>query len=276
MPVAAEKADAKKADAKKTDAKKAEPPQPKLPRTGGLEDPIHRTKGPLRGSFVMHEQRYVAGEPIFVRFHLEAVGTEPLRFTIGGDGYQQGPLRFTWLVRDAMDEVVCDLRGRPEPMAGGGGRGEISLENGKTYDHWLAPQTGCAALSKPGRYRLRVVRILTDDSKAPPSCPTMLVPDTTKKPIDDRGVPLTPECEKWLDAAPAIASDFEIEIGEYDAEKLKAAVTRELAIGGDGRMNLLSSYGAWLCGKIGCEAGYGDKVDEWLTKGLAKLPERFP
>lgn len=281
LPVAAEKADATKADttkadAKQADAKKTDAPKPKLPRTGSLRDPIHRTKGPLRGSFVLHEQRFVVGEPIFVRFHLEAVGTTPLRFTIGGDGYAQGHLRYTWLVRDANDDVVCDLRARPEPMAGGGGKGEIALDNGKTYDHWLAPQTGCDALAKPGRYLLRVVRILTDDSTAPPDCPTILVPDTTVKPIDDRGVALDPECAKWLGAAPAIASEYEIEITEYDAEKVKAAVKRELAIGGEGRMNLLSSWGAWLCGKIGCEAGYGDEVERWLTAGLAKLPARFP
>lgn len=271
------KADAKatKADAKTDVAAKADA-KPSRPRTGALEDTIHRTKGPLRGSFILHEQRYVAGEPIFVRFHLEAVGTKPLRFTVGGDSYAQGSLRYTWLVRDAMDEVVCDLRAHPEPMAGGGSSAEISLDNGKTYDDWLAPQTGCDALAKPGRYRMRVVRVLTDDSTAPPGCPTILVPDTTVKPIDDRGVSIEPTCAKWLDAAPAVATDFEIEVTAYDRDRLAAAVKRELAIGGEGRTGLLASWGAWLCGRIGCAPGYGDDVERWLTKGLASLPERWP
>ena len=83
-------------------------------------------------------------------------------------------------------------------------------------------------------------------------------------------------CVDWLTRAPAIASEFEIEIMPYDREVVRKAVERELAVDGDERMGLMASYGAWFCGHLGCELGRGDELDKWLGGALAKLPETWP
>ena len=161
-------------------------------------------------------------------------------------------------------------------MAGGGGKGPVTLKKGESWDAWLAPQTGCNALAVPRRYRLRGVRHLTDDSTMPEGCSPILLPDTTVQPLDDRGVAISQACVDWLTRAPAIASEFEIEIMPYDREVVRKAVERELAVDGDERMGLMASYGAWFCGHLGCELGRGDELDKWLGGALAKLPETWP
>jgi hypothetical protein len=209
------------------------------------------------------------------RFVVESTGA-PVAFQDGGDWYAPGPLHYTWLVEDGAGAVECDLRARPVPLAGGGGAQLVTLARGERHEIWLAPQTGCDALTRPGRHHVRVVRILTVDERAPAGCATILVPDTTVEPIDDRGVALAPECAAFLLAAPAIASELDIDVLPYDADAVRSAITAELADTGEQHGHALDQYATWLAYALGREPLWGAPPATAPAPLAAALPERWP
>ncbi len=241
-----------------------------------LATPVHRTRGDVRGGLEVDGTTFVAGAPIVWRFVVENAGTTPIAFQDGGDSYAQGPLHFTWLVRDAAGSVECDLRASPEPMAGGGGSSKRVLAPGERIATWLAPQVGCPALSVIGRHRLRVVRILTQDGEAPASCSTILVPDTTTTPIDDRGVTLDRECEAFLLASPAVASEVEIEVVPYDVDAVRAAIRAALRQPAEQRRQMLGRYAIWLAFRLDLDPNWGAEPDVELERLMAALPVDWP
>jgi hypothetical protein len=237
--------------------------------------PATRTRGAVQGEFVPEVTRIVVGAPFIVRFTMKNTGPQPLTVTIGGDSYAQGQLRFAWLVRDSGGDVVCDLRGRPESMAGAGAQGDKTFAPGETYETYLAPQRGCPALSQPGRYQLRGVRVLVHDRDAP-TCAAILPPDTTVEPLDDRGVPLEEPCKTWLLGAPAIATEMTLEVAPYDPEAVRTAIDEALVEQNEQRDHELSNYGTWLCLTAGCEVKWGEPVREWLRSSANSLPPAWP
>ncbi|MBI5535217.1 MAG: hypothetical protein HY898_20995 [Deltaproteobacteria bacterium] len=254
-----------------------EEPRNVVVRPEGSAGLVHRTRGSVRGGFELASSPVVSGAPILVRFWVENTGSSPIRFRQGGDWYQKGPLHFTWLVSDASGKVECDLRARPEPMSGGGHSIDKTLAPGQRDEQWLAPQTGCDALLAPGRHRLRGVRILADETHEPDECRAILVPDTTVSPPDDRGVKESPACLAWLLAAPAIASEFEVEVLRYEAGAVRAAITSEMAVdGGEGRMGALGQYAMWLAFRLGREPEWGANPATQLQRLAAALPAALP
>jgi hypothetical protein len=254
----------------------AEPTPPVVPEEPP-DPPVVRVRGPVEGAVEPLTQRLAAGAPLIVRFRVTNAGDQPIKFRFGGDNYAQGPLRFTWLVRGANGEVECDLRTRPEPMSGGGGSANLVLATGETHERWLVPQTGCAALSKPGRHRLRLVRILTDDDLAPEGCSEILVPDTTVDPPDDHGRAEQPECLEWLLGAPAVAAEFELDVLPYDAAAVREGLERALAaVERDEQRNVLAGWARWLAFRLGQNPAGPMTTDEELQGLAASLPASLP
>jgi hypothetical protein len=242
-----------------------------------LAAPVDRSRGAVRGGFELEVQRVSVGAPLLFHFWVENTGAEPIVFREGGDSYGHGPASYTFLVLDGAGNVECDLRGRPEPGAGGGGSSIVIVALGARWERWLLGQMSCPAFATAGRHHVRIVRILLDRHAAPASCGSEYVPDTTVEPLDDRGVPLDPACRAFHTAAPAIATEMDVELLAYDREAVRTAVRAAIAAEpsrhGD---NSLLGYAEWLGDVLGREHQYDLATDVLLTQLMAALPETWP
>ncbi len=247
-------------------------PVPATPRAA----PVHRARGPIHGRFVPESVDLASGAPLLFRFEVENTGSTPIAFDHGGDYFGFGPARYTWVVWGADGEVECDLRAHPRMMAGGGAGGTHELAPGARWVEWVGPQTTCDALLAPGRHRIRVVRVLTRRAPDGPECSEILVPDPTVDPLDDRGVPVSPECAAFFRAAPAVATEVEIDVRSYDRAAIRAAGEAALADPDERHGHAVAIWAEWLGERADLERDWSLSPTAWARAVLDRLPEVLP
>jgi hypothetical protein len=256
----------------------ASPPKregPIAPRAPGIAKraplpAVHRVRGDVRGGFEVSGTTLTAFAPILVRFWIENTSSAPFTFQDGGDYFSNGARSYTWLVTAENGDVECDLRGRPEGMGGGGGFDHKTLKPGQRFEHWLAPQFGCDALTKPGLHHLRGVKIMTDYDHG---CSGPTVPDVTVDPPDDRGQQESAECMAYLKSVPAIATELEVEILPYHRDDVRLAIKKSLAAHPQELpRHALGTYASWAGDHFKVKQDYNADVTVRLRAVMDGLP----
>ena len=227
---------------------------------------------------------------MLVTMELRNPGPGVLAFDVGGDYFDRAaPRRYNWVVRDAHGTVVCE-RAKDPILAGGGGGYVARVKPGEPFRETHLLNAVCDTFTRPGRYRLTVVRVLTQRQALPSGlvCDVLAPPDLTSlageapDPYGKRD----PACMAALRAAPAIAADLELELTAYDA-----ALLRKVLPGLDGersasakardnsREGALSTYGGWFCSHVRCDCSddvrWG-RADDWFTQALSRIPDAMP
>jgi hypothetical protein len=251
---------------------------------------VVRELGAIRGRIAPERTKYIVGEPIFVKLEVRNAASGPLVFDEGSDYFNRPvPLRYRWVVRDDAGAVLCDAGKRGARLGGGMGH-PVELAPGETFreTHLLNP--ACDALTKPGRYRLSVVRVFTDrttrsrdaacDDMAPPD-PTALAPDAP----DPSGV-RDAACMARLRSFPAVAAEFALELGEWDEAAMRAELAampsaREAARteGDRSREGAMTTYGSWYCEHVRCDCSDDVRYQgarDWFSKALSRVPSKMP
>jgi hypothetical protein len=241
---------------------------------------VDRVRGPIKGKIAPEKSTYVAGEPIFVVFDLANTGKEALEFDVGGDfGPAMFPQRYTWVVRDAQDKVLCDL-GRDHLAPQGGGGYRVKLGANRTFHETHVGTPVCPALLVPGTYKLTISRVLSQPMN---TCDDIALPDLTKlgpgakDPYGKRDN----ACMIALSSLPAISSDSTIEITPWDAKALrqKLAIVATEHPTETSRQGATAAYALWYCEHVrcGCPAGIRDEsVDDWVQQALSVVPDSPP
>ena len=79
----------------------------------------------------------------------------------------------------------------------------------------------------------------------------------------------------WLRSAPAVASEFEVEILPYSAEGLRTQIRSALGVENESRDHALSHWARSLAYFIGSEPDWGVPLRTWaVTNILERLPAR--
>ena len=241
---------------------------------------VDRVRGPIKGKIAPEHASYVAGEPIFVVMDVANTGKEAFEFDVGGDfGPAMFPQRYTWVVRDDQDKVLCDL-GRDHLAPQGGGGYRVKLGAGRTFHETHGGTPVCPALLVPGKYKLTISRVLSQPMN---TCDDIALPDMTKlgpgakDPYGKRDN----ACMIALSSLPAISSDSTIEITRWDAKALrgKLAIVATERPTESSRQGATAAYALWFCDHVrcGCPAGVADQsVDDWIQQALSVIPESPP
>lgn len=246
----------------------------------GTSDTVNstsRVRGSVKGNIAPERSVYLAGEPIFVVFEVTNTGMQPVEFDTGGDfGPALFPQRFTYVVRDEKDHVLCETAKQSPPPQGGGGV-RAHLDPNKSWRELHTATPVCAALQKPGRYRLTISRVLTI---AMNKCDEISLPDMTalpagaKDPYGKRDA----ACMTALASLPAIATDSTIEVKPWDAKRLREKLLYVTADRSNdaSRQGAIAAYGQWYCERVRCDCPddvrYA-RVDDWLEQALGVVPD---
>jgi hypothetical protein len=264
-------------------------PSPTLPA------PVQRNRGAIHGSIVIEGDRHVAGDPILVTLTVENQAADELVFDWGSDNDNAvGPLRYNLVVKDAVGATVCDL-GKSPPASFGGLGMKIKVAHGALYHDTYLLNPFCETLTRPGRYTMTIVRVLSDSDawtdkvkKVMGPCNDELPPDTTvlqpgdADPMGQRDA----KCMALLMAVPAVAAEWTLDITPWDPAAIRArGVTVEAEIasashaGDNSRENALSHYAVWLCERARCGCPEDLRFQSgphWVTSALSVVPDQLP
>ncbi|MEM9192741.1 MAG: hypothetical protein AAGF12_26440 [Myxococcota bacterium] len=250
-------------------------------RLGRIEAEV-RTLGPIEASAGVDEGRPSAFEPILYELDIDNRSEEPLRFDVGGD--YRGllfHLRYNVEVRvEGADAPACSLGTERPPHFGGLGT-MVELAPAGRFHDVQALNPSCEVLEAPGRYRIRVVRALTDserpaDSTLPcggrcPECDDLTPEDATDPDAEGR-------CAEWLRSFPVVAAEFPLRVGSYEPALLRTRLStlgqalRTVSSAAPER-GAIAFYGQWLCRALICDCPEYRDDAEFFDELAALVPE---
>ncbi|MGZ3419928.1 MAG: hypothetical protein ACXVEE_18780 [Polyangiales bacterium] len=238
---------------------------------------VTRVRGAIEGRYTLSSARVVVGEPIVAK--LEVKSTKgPLTLFVGGDQRNEAnyPMRVGITVTDANGAVVCDSVDKPELLSFGGIGSDQTFKEGETFVEGAVLDPMCAALAKPGDYRITLHRrlasgsmtILPPAAKVPTSCDV--------HPVHETAIPagLPPGCVKQLEDLPSVTTELSLHVDPFDAAKLRASVAARLA---ESKQDVLHSrIVIWACDWLACSCPKSPSDADVLASLPNTLPPKFP
>ena len=265
------------------DAGHPDTPAPAPPATASAAaveggDPTVRRRGDVRGRITADKARYALGEPMLVDVEVTNAGSAPLTF-------DDRAARYIWIVRDEAGALLCDVGGASSRL-GSEFAATIHLAPGEINRETRLLNTACVAFTRAGRYRVSILRVLSDARAMAPrrACEDLVERRPAAAQASAAEATGERDCALELAPFPAIAADLLVELTPWDASALRARVAQlsgeraTAARAGDlSREGALTSYGGWFCDHVRCDcAPLWNRNGDWFARALSRVPDAMP